>query len=90
MEEQLLLMNEMDRQFRIGDEVEGEILSIKDEQLQISLVGYKSDGVIPFKELTSEDRINSTLENLKVGDKIKGTKKDDISKITNTVERERL
>lgn len=38
MEEQLLLMNEMDRQFRIGDEVEGEILSIKDEQLQISLV----------------------------------------------------
>ena len=71
MEEQLLLMNEMDRQFRIGDEVEGEILSIKDEQLQISLVGYKSDGVIPFKELTSEDRINSTLENLKVGDKIK-------------------
>lgn len=53
MEEQLLLMNEMDRQFRIGDEVEGEILSIKDEQLQISLVGYKSDGVIPFKELTS-------------------------------------
>ena len=71
MEEQLLLMNEMDRQFCIGDEVEGEILSIKDEQLQISLVGYKSDGVIPFKELTSEDRINSTLENLKVGDKIK-------------------
>ena len=50
MEEQLLLMNEMDRQFRIGDEVEGEILSIKDEQLQISLVGYKTDGVIHFKE----------------------------------------
>ena len=71
MEEQLILMNEMDRRFRIGDEVEGEILSIKDSQLQISLVGYKSDGVIPFKELASEDRINSVLENLKVGDKIK-------------------
>ena len=52
MEEQLLLMNEMDRRFKIGDEIEGEILSIKDGQLQISLVGYKSDGVIPFKELT--------------------------------------
>ena len=51
MEEQLLLMNEMDRRFKIGDEIEGEILSIKDGQLQISLVGYKSDGVIPFKEL---------------------------------------
>ena len=71
MEEQLILMNEMDRRFRIGDEVEGEILSIKDSQLQISLVGYKSDGVIPFKELASEDKINSVLENLKVGDKIK-------------------
>ena len=42
MEEQLLLMNEMDRRFKIGDEIEGEILSIKDGQLQISLVGYKS------------------------------------------------
>ena len=71
MEEQLLLMNEMDRRFKIGDEIEGEILSIKDGQLQISLVGYKSDGVIPFKELTSEDRLDSLLETLKVGDTIK-------------------
>ncbi len=71
MEEQLLLMNEMDRRFKIGDEIEGEILSIKDGQLQISLVGYKSDGVIPFKELTSEDKLNSLLESLNVGDKIK-------------------
>ena len=71
MEEQLLLMNEMDRRFKIGDEIEGEILSIKDGQLQISLVGYKSDGVIPFKELTSDDRLNSVLETLKVGDTIK-------------------
>ena len=30
MEEQLLLMNEMDRRFKIGDEIEGEILSIKE------------------------------------------------------------
>ena len=71
MEEQLLLMNEMDRRFKIGDEIEGEILSIKDGQLRISLVGYKSDGVIPFKELTSEDKLNSLLESLNVGDKIK-------------------
>lgn len=71
MEEQLLLMNEMDRRFKIGDEIEGEILSIKDSQLQISLVGYKFDGVIPFKELTSEDKLNSLLESLNVGDKIK-------------------
>ena len=36
MDEQLLLMNEMDRRFKIGDEIEGEILSIKDGELQIS------------------------------------------------------
>ena len=71
MEEQLQLMNEMDRKFRIGSEIEGEILSIKDNQVQVSLVGYKSDGVIPFKELTSEDKLNSLLETLKVGDIIK-------------------
>ena len=35
MEEQLQLMNEMDRRFRIGDEIEGEILSIKDNQVQV-------------------------------------------------------
>lgn len=71
MEEQLQLMNEMDRKFRIGSEIEGEILSIKDNQVEVSLVGNKSDGVIPFKELTSEDKLNSLLETLKVGDIIK-------------------
>ena len=32
MEEQLLLMNEMDRRFKIGDEIEGEILSANSRQ----------------------------------------------------------
>lgn len=43
MENQLELMNEMDRKFRIGDEVEGEILSITNDVVVISLIGYKSD-----------------------------------------------
>ena len=51
MENQLELMNEMDRRFRIGDEVEGEILSITNDVVVISLVGYKSDGVIHLKNL---------------------------------------
>jgi 4-hydroxy-3-methylbut-2-enyl diphosphate reductase len=70
MEDQLLLMNEMDRRFRIGDEVEGEILSINNDQLVISLVGYKSDGVIPFKELASQEKLEERLKEIKVGDKI--------------------
>ena len=71
MENQLDLMNEMDRRFRIGDEVEGEILSITNDVVVISLVGYKSDGVIPFKELTSAEKLEEVLNNIKVGDTIK-------------------
>ena len=40
MEDQLLLMNEFDKRFRVGDEVEGEILSITNDSLLISLVGF--------------------------------------------------
>lgn len=71
MEEQLKLMNEMDRRFKIGDEVEGEILSIKEDQLIISLIGYKSDGVIPFKELAAPERVEDVINQLKVGNTLK-------------------
>ena len=70
MEDQLKLMEEMDRKFRIGDEIKGEILSLGRDEVVISLVGYKSDGVIPFKELTSEENLESYLEKIKVGDEI--------------------
>ena len=70
MEEQLTLMNEMDRKFRIGDEIEGEIFSIKSDEIVISLVGYKIDGIIPIKELAAQDRVNEVLSNLNIGDKI--------------------
>ena len=70
MEDQLKLMEEMDRRFRIGDEIKGEVLSIGRDEVIISLVGYKSDGVIPFSELTSEENLSSALENLKANDEI--------------------
>lgn len=70
MEDQLKLMEEMDRRFRIGDEIKGEILSIGRDEVTISLVGYKSDGVIPFKELTSEENLETYLEKINVGDEI--------------------
>ena len=69
-EEQLKLMEEMDKRFAIGDEIEGEILSIKRDEILVSLVGYKSDGVIPFKELTS-GLPEEAVKTLNVGDSIK-------------------
>jgi 4-hydroxy-3-methylbut-2-enyl diphosphate reductase len=70
-QEQLELMNEMDKRFVIGDEVEGEILSKTRDEILVSLVGYKSDGVIPFKELTASVDPQVLAEELKVGDSIK-------------------
>ncbi|MGG7177661.1 bifunctional 4-hydroxy-3-methylbut-2-enyl diphosphate reductase/30S ribosomal protein S1 [Clostridium paraputrificum] len=70
-DEQLQLMNEMDKRFVIGDEVEGEILSKRGDEIIISLVGYKSDGVIPFKELTSIGEPAEMADTLNVGDVIK-------------------
>lgn len=71
MEDQLQLMNEMDRRFSIGDEVEAQILSISGEAITVSLVGYKSDGIIPLKELTYAEDLENILNGLKVGDRIK-------------------
>ena len=70
-QDQLDLMNEMDKRFIIGDEVEGEILSKTRDEILISLVGYKADGVIPFKELTSTVDPEVMAEELKIGDSIK-------------------
>ena len=70
-QDQLELMNEMDKRFVIGDEVEGEILSKTRDEVLISLVGYKADGVIPFKELTSSVEPEVMAEGLNIGDTIK-------------------
>ena len=71
MEDQLQLMNEMDVRFKIGDEIQGEILKIGSSEVFVSLVGYKTDGVIPFSELTYTENLEETLRNLKQGDIIK-------------------
>ncbi|MGL5379717.1 bifunctional 4-hydroxy-3-methylbut-2-enyl diphosphate reductase/30S ribosomal protein S1 [Clostridium sp.] len=70
MDDQLKLMNDMDRRFSIGDEVTGEILSISRDEIVVSLVGYKSDGVIPFKELSSLENIEEVVNSLNVGENI--------------------
>ena len=70
-EDQLSLMDELDKRFKIGDEIEGEILSKTRDSLIISLVGYKSDGVIPFSELSAKEDPIALSEKLNIGDNIK-------------------
>lgn len=70
-DEQLKLMNEMDKTFRIGDEIEGEILTISKDGVSVSLVGYKSDGIIPFEELTAKMDPREYAKTLNIGDTIK-------------------
>ncbi|AGX43210.1 bifunctional 4-hydroxy-3-methylbut-2-enyl diphosphate reductase/30S ribosomal protein S1 [Clostridium saccharobutylicum] len=70
-EDQLSLMNELDKRFAIGDEVEGEILSKTRDSILVSLVGYKSDGVISFSELSAKEDPIELAEKLNVGDTIK-------------------
>ena len=69
--EQLQLMNEIDKRLFTGSEIEGEILSILNDEVVISLTGYKSDGVIPFKELTAKEDPKAYAKTLNVGDKLK-------------------
>ena len=70
-EDQLSLMNELDKRFAIGDEVQGEILSKTRDSILVSLVGYKSDGVIPYAELSAKEDPITFSEKLNIGDSIK-------------------
>lgn len=70
-EDQLSLMNELDKRFAIGDEVEGEILSKTRDSILVSLVGYKSDGIIAFTELSAKEDPIALAEKLNVGEIIK-------------------
>lgn len=69
-EDQLSLMNELDKRFAIGDEVKGEILSKTRDSILVSLVGYKSDGIIPYTELSAKEDPETFSEKLNVGDTI--------------------
>lgn len=70
-EDQLSLMNELDKRFAIGDEVQGEILSKTRDSILVSLVGYKADGIIPYTELCAKENPITFSEKLSVGDSIK-------------------
>lgn len=92
-EDQLALMDEMDKKFKIGDEVEGKILSISRDSVFVSLVGYKMDGVIPFNELSAKEDPAVVAEKLNAGDDIKAKviklKSDDGCVVLSRLEYER-
>jgi len=69
--DQLSLMDELDKRFVIGDEVQGEILSKTRESILVSLVGYKADGIIPHAELSAKEDPITFSEKLNIGDSIK-------------------
>lgn len=64
-------MNELDKRFVIGDEVEGEIFFKIRDFILVLLVGYKSDGVIFFFELLVKEDLIELVEKFNVGDIIK-------------------
>lgn len=70
MEDQLALMNDYDKKIKIGDQIQGEVLSVNDEEIIVSLLGQKSDGIIPIEELFLNNCRENIVENYKVGDKI--------------------
>ena len=69
--EQQELMNEYDKSYRVGSEVEGEILQIENDEIIISIPGYGIEGTIPFKELSILSDPAEVAKNLNKGDKIK-------------------
>lgn len=69
--EQQELMNEYDKNYRVGSEVEGEILQIENDEIIISIPGYGIEGTIPFRELSILSDPTEAAEKLNKGDKIK-------------------
>ncbi len=65
------------RQFRSGDIVEGEVISVTDTEVLINF-GYIADGIVPARE-TLADAANPLSGQFNVGDKVKAevVKKDD-------------
>ncbi len=68
--EQLEFMNAVDKEVRIGDEIVGKIISINEEGIFVSLVGYMTDGIIPMREITIKEDTLEVLNRLNVGDAI--------------------
>ncbi|MBV1819568.1 bifunctional 4-hydroxy-3-methylbut-2-enyl diphosphate reductase/30S ribosomal protein S1 [Clostridium cochlearium] len=71
LNEQLEYMNNNDIQISIGQEVEGEVVSIVSNSEAYVNIGYKSDAILPLSEITkeSDEDINNFI---KKGDIIKG------------------
>lgn len=63
------LMNEYDMNIHPGKIVKATVEVVNDEEALVSIVGYKGNGVLPLKELTSDQNANIN-DLVKVGDEV--------------------
>lgn len=70
MNEQLAYMEQNSKHISVGDLVEGEIISLNDNEAFVN-IGYKSEAHLPLKEVTREEGAKLT-DIFKVGEKVQG------------------
>ncbi len=70
-EDQLALMEKIDKKISIGTVIEDEVISKDNDGVIIKINGYGIDGIIPYKELTIKSDSRKYAESLNPGDKIK-------------------
>ncbi|GIM30643.1 4-hydroxy-3-methylbut-2-enyl diphosphate reductase [Clostridium polyendosporum] len=67
--EQMELMNQLDKKIHIGEKIKGEILSVDNSSVIVAIEGYKADGIITSSELSIDPNVISDLKNnFKKGD----------------------
>lgn len=70
MENQLELMSKIDREYPIGSDIEGQVISKTNDGVNVSLIGSGIDGIIPMKELSSADNVQDIFDSLNIGDTV--------------------
>ncbi len=69
MSEQLAYMEQNDKQISVGQVVTGTVITVNEKEAFLN-IGYKSDGILPKKELTKDDNLNLT-DLVQVGSELK-------------------
>jgi 4-hydroxy-3-methylbut-2-enyl diphosphate reductase len=68
MNEQLVYMEQNDKQISVGDVINGEIISLNENQAFLN-IGYKAEGLLPKAEVTKDEQTKLT-DIFNLGDKV--------------------
>jgi 4-hydroxy-3-methylbut-2-enyl diphosphate reductase len=68
MNEQLVYMEQNDKQISVGDVINGEIISLNENQAFLN-IGYKAEGLLPKAEVTKDEQVKLT-DIFNLGDKV--------------------